>query len=54
MPDKKLKQDFTVRLPLELHQWLRMEYARTGESMSKIAVKALRDYKERKETERAK
>lgn len=40
---------FVARFPVELHKWLRMEMATTGESMSAITVKALEKYKTKKE-----
>lgn len=40
----KTTQDFTVRLPIEEHQALRLFCTTTGRSMNDVLVSALRDY----------
>ena len=42
--NKKSVQEFTVRLPVDEHQALRLFCSTTGRSMNDVLVAALRDY----------
>lgn len=42
--ENKKTQEFTVRLPVEEHQALRLFCATTGRSMNDVLVASLRDY----------